>query len=112
MKFLSIILITVGEGLAIYVEMLFARRFDAMGHSVLVPALVGMTIAGGCLAFGYATSYASFKNIWIVSAISLTSIFIIEPILAWSFFKEVPSRGALIGLICGAIGMLAAVFIP
>jgi hypothetical protein len=52
--------------------------------------------------------YRVFKNIWIVSAISITSILITEPILNYLIFHELPTKGALAGLILGVIGFVLA----
>jgi hypothetical protein len=70
-----------------------------------------MTLGGVFLVFGYAMSYVAFKNIWIVAAISITAIFIIEPILAWTMIHEIPTRGAIIGLVLGALGFLSSLLI-
>jgi drug/metabolite transporter (DMT)-like permease len=52
--------------------------------------------------------YRAFKNIWIVSAILVTSILVVEPTLAWFLFKEIPTLGASIGIGLGVIGLIVA----
>jgi len=43
------------------------------------------------LLFGYMIAYSGFKNIWIVSVVSITAILVLEPLLAWTFFHELPT---------------------
>jgi hypothetical protein len=38
---------------------------------------------------------------------SITSILIIEPLIAYLVLKQLPTKGALIGLILGALGFAA-----
>ncbi len=65
-----------------------------------------ITLAGAFLILGYMLGYSAFKNIWIVSAASITSILIMEPILGFLFFRQMPTTGATIGLILGAVGFI------
>jgi len=67
-----------------------------------------ITVAGGFLLLGYVTSYSAFKNIWIVSVASIMSILIVEPVLAWTMFKQIPTIGSIIGLALGIIGFIVA----
>ena len=55
-------------------------------------------------------AFKAFKNIWIVSVISITSILLIEPVLAYFIFDQLPTKGAAIGLVLGAIGLYLALF--
>ncbi len=55
---------------------------------------------------GYILGYKSFQNIWIVSALSITSILIIEPILGYALFQQLPTKGAFLGLILAVIGFI------
>ncbi|MEM5778032.1 MAG: hypothetical protein QXK49_00160 [Candidatus Aenigmatarchaeota archaeon] len=61
------------------------------------------------LILGYIFGFSSFKNIWIVSIISITSILISEPILAYTFFHQMPTTGALIGLVFGVLGFISTI---
>jgi hypothetical protein len=111
LKILAIVLLIVGESLAIYAEMLAARNFNVSDSPLLqmfFKMFLLMTIAGGFLLLGYVIGFSAFKNIWIVSVASITSILVAEPILAWILFKQVPSIGAIIGFILGAIGLIVA----
>jgi hypothetical protein len=51
--------------------------------------------------------YKSFKNIWVVSALSITSILIMEPLIGYIIFQQLSTRGALVGLLLGAVGFAA-----
>ena len=103
-------LIFVGEAFAIYAEMRAARIHSQKSDfiDVFKFSFVLMLIGGGMLIAGYVLGYQSFNNIWIVSAVSITSILVIEPILAYSMFHQFPTRGALLGFIFGIAGFIAA----
>ena len=107
-------LLFLGEGFAIYAEMIAARNLNLVGRpflSTFLKMFFVIIIAGGFLIAGYMLGFKSFQNIWIVSAASITSILIIEPILAWAIFQQIPTKGALLGLIFGAAGFLSAILI-
>ncbi len=117
-KAIAVALIAGGEALAIYAEMLVARTPGALGEwlapsvaPAVLPLVLLITLAGGFLLAGYWLGYATFQNIWVVSAASITGILIVEPVLAWSMFHESPTKGAVIGLVLGAIGFAASVFL-
>jgi hypothetical protein len=113
-KILVIFLILIGEGIAIYSEILASKQhviFSLPFWQVFLKMFIVMTVGGGLLILGYILGYDAFRNIWIVGVISITSILILEPILAWTIFKESPTRGALIGLIFGALGFAASLFL-
>ena len=104
-KLFVIIIIFAGEALAIYAEMVGARQFsDKVFVQLFLKMFLIMTSGGIFLVAGYMIGYKHFQNIWIVSAISVTSILIIEPFLAYSLFHQLPSRGALLGFIFGSVG--------
>ncbi|MDP3770076.1 MAG: hypothetical protein U1A25_03430 [Candidatus Sungbacteria bacterium] len=113
LKVFTLILIFAGELFAIYAEMIGAKMHAISSQNfsqVFLKMLPIMIIAGALLITGYIFGYRAFKNIWIVSAVSITSILIIEPILAWVVFQQVPTTGALIGFILGAIGLFASLY--
>ena len=108
-KVLVILLIFAGEGLAIFAEMVAARQFQLAQQTffqIFARAFFIMLVGGVLLVAGYTFGFKYFQNIWIVSAVSITSILIIEPVLAYSFFHQLPTRGAWIGLILGAVGFV------
>lgn len=112
-KILSIVLIAFGEGLAIYAEISSAKINSTASASfwpTFSRALIIIIIAGGLLVTGYMIGFKSFRNIWIVSIISITLIFVIEPTLDYLIFKQLPTRGATIGLILGILGFFTTLF--
>lgn len=68
-------------------------------------------IAGILLLSGYMLGLKAYKNIWIVSVISITSILIAEPIINYTVTHQLPTKGAFIGLIFGVLGFLSALFL-
>ena len=50
-------------------------------------------------------------DIWLVTVVSVTSLLMLEPLVIWSMFHEMPGRGELIGFCLGALGLVAAVFL-
>jgi hypothetical protein len=111
-KILVIALIFAGEALSIYAEMYGAKMYAISPFlQTILKLLLVIAVAGGFLVAGYMFGFNVFKNIWIVSVISITSILIVEPILAYTIFKQLPTKGALIGLILGAAGFVSALFI-
>ena len=114
LQILVIILILLGEGFAIYSEMAAAKQINQSKnnfHKIFLKMILIATIAGILLILGYTLGYQSFKNIWIVGVISITSILILEPILAFTIFKEFPTKGAIIGFTLEILGFLATIFI-
>lgn len=113
-KILIIVLIFVAESAAIYSEILSAKQFDGSQASfwrTFIKLSTFTFICASLIMVGYMFGQKSFKNIWIISVISITSILIVEPILAYGIFKQLPTKGALIGLIFGALGFMATIFL-
>jgi hypothetical protein len=112
MKFLSIALIVIGEILAIYAELFSAHQMQIKNsQQVFWISFIIMTLAGAALLGGYMLGYKSFDNIWIVVALSIGSILMVEPVVAYAMFKEIPTKGAIIGLALGAAGTLSSAFV-
>ncbi len=113
-KLWSIILIFVGEAVTISVEVLAAKYYagrDLSFTEVFVKALPVFVLGSALLISGYMLGLSRLKNIWIVSAVSITSILIIEPVVDYVLTGQLPTRGAFIGLIFGALGFGAALFL-
>ena len=112
-KILVLILLFLGEALSIYAEMVGARNNNLANQQfwqIFWKMFLIITLAGGLLIAGYMLGFSVFKNIWIISVASITSILIVEPILIWIFFQQVPTKGAVVGFILGAIGLFSAIF--
>lgn len=114
LQIFSILLIFVGESLFIYSEVAGARKVEAqskVSSEIFVKFFFLVIISGALSLAGYFVGIIAFKNIWIVSVISIVSILIIEPILDYSIFKQFPAAGALIGFVLGSIGLVATLLI-
>jgi hypothetical protein len=112
-KLFGVLILVAGEATAIYAEMIAARNFGTVDRpflQVFLKVFLIMVLAAGILMTGYMLNYRSFKNIWVVSVISITSILFLEPLLAYTLFRQLPTRGALIGLVLGALGFIATIF--
>jgi len=111
-KVLTILLLFIGESLAIYSEMIAARTYSANSKpflQIFLKMLIIIIFAGGFLIVGYMLGFSAFKNIWVVSVTSITSILIMEPILAYTIFHQLPTKGAIIGFILGIIGFVSSI---
>lgn len=111
MYVLSLALIFIGEACAIGAELLVAHRFQAMTPLLWAGGIALAALGGLLLVLGYYWSYVHIQNIWIVAAVSIGSIVIIESILMYLFFSEAPTTGAIIGIILGVLGIIAALYI-
>lgn len=111
MKIVAVLCLVLGEALAIFAEMMSAKLYAGEGSHpywpIFIKAFIVVTFAGGFLITGYMLGAKSFKSIWVVIALSITPILIIEPIFGYTLFGTLPSRGALVGLIFGALGFIA-----
>ena len=113
MKIISMIILFLGEALSIFAELYFAGILLHQNNTfkgtiaIFIKMLLVVVVAGSLLLLGYYFGYYSFKDIWVVSVISVVSIIIAEPILNFIFFKTLPGRGAIIGFIFGVLGMAA-----
>ncbi len=112
-KIVVLILIFLGEALAIYAEMVGAKTNHLASQpfwQIFWKMFLLITLAGGVLIAGYMLGFNAFKDIWIVSVVSITSILLIEPFLAWTIFHQVPTIGAVLGFIFGTTGLLLSLF--
>jgi hypothetical protein len=101
-----------GMGASILAEMLaagHAQNLSASGLTSLWRPLALNTVAGASLIMGYLLGYQAFRNIWVVTSVAVGCILIVEPILAYAMFRELPTRQGLISLCLGAAGLLAAI---
>ena len=114
LKATAVLLIFLGETLSIGAE-LFASKWVAHNAgnylTIFILGFVCIGIGGAMLVAGYMLGYLHLKNIWIIAAISIGSILVVEPVAAYALFRELPTLGAAIGLIFGVLGTLAALFL-
>ena len=114
-KLAAVLLIFFGESFSIIAELVASKRIaasDGAGYlNILFWPSVLIVLGGAMLIVGYMLGYLHFKNIWIIAAVSIGSLLVAEPVLAFALFRETPTTGAVIGLTLGALGTLAALFI-
>lgn len=105
--------IFLGEALSIIAELIASKEFGKAGGNLttLLPMFLLIMLGGILLVCGYALGYMHLKNIWIIVAVSVGSILVVEPILSFLLFRDVPTIGSLVGLALGALGTLAAIFL-
>ncbi|MCE9541850.1 hypothetical protein K8R03_04840 [Candidatus Kaiserbacteria bacterium] len=112
-KMTAIALIFVGEAFSISAQLMASKKaelsFTTQG-GFLIWMLIAGAVGGVLLVAGYIVGYSRFQNIWIVTAISIGSIVIFEPILAAILFRQLPTLGSGVGLILGICAIIAAVF--
>lgn len=109
----ALLLMATGELLAIYAELLAARLAQDAGQSLTplwLPLLL-ISIAGICLVLAYWTGYRALGDIWLVSVLSIVLLLLMEPLIIWLMFAELPKRGAALGFLFGALGLAAAVIL-
>ncbi|PWE41114.1 hypothetical protein [Pseudomonas prosekii] len=108
---LALALMVFGEILTIYSEVYAAKLPGKFldNPSMFVRPMVWICIAGISLVFAYWLGYQATGNIWVVTVASLTLLLILEPIVIYAMLKELPQRGATIGFILGAVGLIATV---
>ncbi|HEV8601288.1 MAG TPA: hypothetical protein VGQ87_01680 [Patescibacteria group bacterium] len=114
LKIFVIVFLFLAEAGSIFSEIMGAKLFISGNFTfwqVFLKFIPILTLTGAFLISGYLLGIKAFQNIWIVSVISITSILILEPILAYSIFRQMPTRGALIGLTLGALGFASALLI-
>ncbi|WP_407120939.1 hypothetical protein [Bradyrhizobium sp. STM 3561] len=113
LKIAAMAAIFLGEALSICAELIASRQFGKTGGdlTILWPMFLLVCLGGILLVFGYALGYMHLQNIWIIVAISVGAILIVEPMLTFLLFRDVPTAGSLIGLVLGGFGVLAAIFL-
>lgn len=113
MKMGAILLIFTGEIFSISAQLLASKRIEtglADQGAYLAWMFVAGAVGGVLLIAGYILGYMKFQNIWIVTAISIGSIVVFEPVLAALLFNQVPTTGAAVGLVLGIAAIISAVF--
>lgn len=114
MQLLAIAFILIGETVAIFAELRGAKIYAASSGGfwpVFWPSFVVMLLGTALLVAGYMLALKHVGNVWVVTAISLGSILIIEPVLNLLYMGQAPTLGAGIGFTLGVLGILSALFI-
>lgn len=103
------VLMVFGEVLTIYSEVYASKLSGRVieNPELFIKPILLICIAGVSLIFAYWLGYQGTGNIWVVTVASLTLLLILEPIVIYAMLQELPGRGALIGFLLGAVGLLA-----
>lgn len=106
--------IFLGELLVIYSEQIGAKLYGVGTYSfgvafayTLVPAIVGALL----LVIGYMLGVRLQQNIWAITALSLSSILIVEPLFNYFYIGHIPELGSFVGFIFGVLGIFAVTFL-
>jgi hypothetical protein len=112
-KLTAVLLILAGEALSIYAEIKTATVYGLEAPSIgkLAFGLVGCIAVGGVMLLGgYVLGLRAFKSIWIVGTISVASIVVAEPVLAYGVAGQTPTRSALWGFLLSLVALLISTF--
>ena len=112
-KILVLAAIIVGEVTLIFSEILGAHIYgggEKTFWATFLRLVIPLTIGAWILLAGYILGLINFQNIWVLSVVSITSVLIFEPILAYAITGQLPTTGALIGFSLGAVGLIITLF--
>lgn len=112
-KIFAFTAILIGEVAVMLVEILGARFYGIDHQSfwgTFLRLVVPVTVGAWLLLVGYMTGLIAFQNVWVLSAVSVASILIFEPILAYFLTGQLPTTGAGIGFALGITGLLITLF--
>jgi len=106
LKFYAILLVFLGEILAIYAEtFVIKHKIFSVGFWSMIFL---MCVGGVFLVFGYVFGYRAFHNLWYVTAISIGTLLIVEPLLLRYLLGQIPTTGSLVSFTLGVFGILVA----
>ncbi len=114
MQYLVLACIFFGEVLVIYSEQIGAKLYGVQAVSfgtafayTVLPAVTGAML----LVVGYMLGVKYHQNIWAVTALSLSSILLVEPLFNYFYIGHMPELGSFIGFLFGVLGILAVTFL-
>ncbi len=110
LKIIALALLFIGEAITVASEMYAARYYEhqlAPASHIVGAMTLAFALGGAFLIGGYMVGYQAFRNIWVVTTISVTSILFVEPLIAWFLFQEWPTTGVVIGIVLGVLGFIA-----
>lgn len=98
----------------LYAEQLGAKLYGLNGYTfthtfalTLIPLLTGAVL----LVVGYMLGLKYHQNIWIITAMSFSTILIAEPLFNYLYIGQTPELGSGIGVLFGILGLLAVTFL-
>ncbi len=114
MRFIVLIILFVGEAAGICAEMMGAKAYAQSGTtfiSAFLPTLPLILLSACMLVVAYTLGLRAFSNIWAVTAISVGSILIVEPLFNLFYIGQTPTLGSALGFAFGAAGILSSLFL-
>lgn len=108
---IPLFLLFVGEAIYIWSEIMIAFSAKSQNSTNTTKLIILATVAGLIIIAGYYYGYKFSKNIWLVTATSISASLIVEPLISWFVFHELPNRGAIFGLIFGILGIFSTIFL-
>ena len=103
-----------GELFMLYAEQLGAKLYGLNGYTfghtfilTLAPLFAGAVL----LVVGYMLGLKYHQNIWVITAISFSTILIAEPLFNYFYIGQLPQFGSGLGVMFGLLGLLAVTFL-
>jgi hypothetical protein len=106
-KAISLLLIFIGELLAVYSEMYIIKYGIDIKHLLWV--VFTITIAGIPLLAGYYLGYKAFSNAWPIAVASISSIVLVEPPLILLMTGSLPTASHIVGFLLATLGLIITV---
>lgn len=110
-KFLIILFLFIGESLYLCSEMFVAKgALDGSSKiTTLGPAILMVVVGGFIFLASVYFGMRLFKDVWIIAVMSVAAIVIMEPVLVWLFFNQLPTTKTAIGFLLGVAGLVISV---
>lgn len=114
MKFIILLAIFIGEFLFIFFEIYLAGKFRTGGNTADITKTILLVVPWAVIfslliLWGYIYGYKYFEKIWIITIISWSSILIIEPVLNYLIFKELPVGNTLVASVLAVVAIIVSV---
>lgn len=111
MRIIVLLILSIGEAIGIWAEMMGARAYAQSGSTFtgsLLPTVLPILASAAMLITAYTLGLKAFNNIWAVSAISIGSILVVEPLFNLFYIGEMPTLGSGLGFAFGVAGILSS----
>ena len=104
LKIFVILMMALGEAICIYAEIDIAKNKRIFLDFWII------TLAGVPLLIAYYFGQKAFNSMWPVMAASLTSVLLIEPLVIWLMFRDLPSKLSIVSMVLGTTGLIITLF--
>lgn len=114
MKFAVLAAIFGGEFIGVFLEIFLANKFRASGSFphifknllLLIPLFI---ISFFLLLLGYIYGFRAYQRIWVITIVSWSSIVLVEPVLNYFLFHELPSGNTLLAAILALAAIVVSI---